>query len=100
MYTKDLNCLKAYILTPVKRKLEYLAVQKVKRSFSKKCICVKGKEHSMLKLKMLNQTHFLSIAVYHKALLLAQLFRQILEHLLMTPLYSTPPIPYWALNYK
>ena len=36
MYTKDLNCLKAYILTPVKRKLEYLAVQKVKRSFSKK----------------------------------------------------------------
>ena len=28
-------------------------------------------EHSLLKLKMLNQTHFLSNVVYHKTLLLA-----------------------------
>ena len=68
-------------------------------------------DHSMLKLKMLNQTHFLSNMVYHKVLPLVhfcffiyindmpnRLEKEILEHLLMTPLYSTLPILYRTLE--
>ena len=36
-------------------------------------------EHSMLKLKMLNQTHFLSNVVYHKAPVLAHSYFDIYQ---------------------
>ena len=68
-------------------------------------------EHSMLKLKILNQTHFLSNVVYHNVTTLGQFCfwyisvtcpivykRQILEHLLMTPLYFTLAILYRTLK--